>query len=305
MDNRRHGYESVIPVGFTARFILFFFLASYGIRNILLDYRYWFIIVPQGGLDPLWISPWRQLADLLMSISSLGMITLGIDLISTDALRNRHRKGLAMVLLIFGASRIILISYFDSYMISHGGLRLFNLMDIIPYVWGAGFLDIGYRLYTEKPNILKSTFVTVAIVFGAELLRQLFQLNQVITNSGFHLRQVTNGLIHTISTLSAFIFSVYGIQEKWSVETLFNRGIPLYFKAGLITYGIHELFFMVWILLSEPEILKPLVRDPVSLLIYLFAVLNGLALVAAALYPWKNLRNTHPTDPHEQAMESG
>lgn len=294
MDNRGRDDDLVIFAGFTTRFILFVILASLGIQYILLKYRYWFIIVPQHDLDAISISLWRQLADLLMSISSLGMIVLGIDLISTDTLRNRHRKGLALVLLIFGASRIISNFYLDAYVISHRGFRLFDFMDLIPYVWASGFLYIGYRLYTEKPHIMRSIFITIAVVSGAELIRLLFQMNQVFTNSEFHLRYITHYLMHTVATLSAFIYSVNGIRGKWSVETLFNRGIPWYFKVGLIIYGINDLFIMVWILLIEPEILISLARDQVSLLIASLSVLNGLALAAAAFYTWKNLRNIEP-----------
>lgn len=282
------GYELFIPTNIAARFIFFVLLTSLGIQYILSLYRYWFIRVPHSAF-PLDLSPWRKVSDLLICVSSLGLILLGIDTLSSITIRNRHRKMLGIVLMLWGASRIIRVGSLDIYMVINTGFRSFDIFDLVPYAWSGGLLFVGYRLFTNKPLIVKSTLIAVSVMSGSQLIRLLFQTNQAIPNAGFHPLYSTLYLVHVLATFSAFILSMNGIRGKWSDETLFKRGVPWYLKSGLIIYGISDLYLIVWAKIFEPGILTEITSNYVSPFITSFAVLNGLALVTVALYPWKSL----------------
>lgn len=281
----------VVPTGVGGRLLFFTILISIGIEQILSTYMRWFITIPQQDLSSaFWHSPWNQFADIIFSISALGLILLGIDIISTGAIRKRHRRELGMVLSLYGASRIINNGYLDIYMISHGALRLLNLLDIIPYIWGAGFLYVSLRLFNDKSLITKVTFITASMMFGSELFRLLFQIDQVFANFGNDPVYIPHYLMHILSVLSAFIFSVNGIRERWTSISLSSRGIPWYLKVGIIIYGISGFLWIGWGLLFEPGTLSEITQNQVLPVIVSSRVLTGIALVAAALYPWNNLR---------------
>ena len=96
-------------------------------------------------------------------------------------------------------------------------------------------------------------------------------------------------LLAIIAALSAFIFSVTGIKGGWTGESLINQGIPWYLKTGLISYGVDGLLWIVWVLV-DPLVLTEITQNQLSPLIVSSGVLNGLALVVAALLPWHKLR---------------
>ncbi len=288
-----HNMDVVIPSGFGVRLILFTLLASLGIQQVLQIIWYWFIRVPQGDLNPFFITPAKQVADFLRVISSLGFILLGINTLSTGAIRNRQRKTIALILMGFGASRVISNGYLDITLLFSGGLsvgaRLFDLSDIVPYVWGGGLLYLGYRLLSAMPFIVRETFIAVALMFGIQFLRLSSHLVEVISNFGVEPFYGVGYLLHIIAALSAFIFSVNGIKGGWTGESLINQGIPGYLKAGFISYGIDSLLLIVWVLV-DPLPLTEITQNQLSPLIVSSGVLNGLALLAAALLPWHKLR---------------
>jgi hypothetical protein len=285
------GQDVVIPTGFGGRILFFTILVSIGIEQILSTYMQWFITIPQRDSYPaILLSPWRQFADLLLSISSLGLILLGIDTISTGAIKKRHRRELTTVLSLYGASTIIRNASFDVTLIIQGAFRLLEIIDIIPYIWGVGFLYISYRLFNDKPLITKVTFITASMMFGSELFRLLFQINQVFTDFGNDPVYIPHYLMHVIAVLSVFIFCLNGIRERWTSISLSNMGIPWYLKVGIIIYGISGFLWIGWGLLFDPSTLSEITQNKVLPVIVSSRVLNALALVVAAIYPWNNLR---------------
>ena len=285
--------DIVIPAGFGVRVILFTLLASLGVQQVLQIIWYWFIRVPQGDILPYFISPWKQVADFLFFMSSLGFILLGIDTLSTGAFRNRQRKELALILMGLGASRVISTGYLDITLITSGGLsagaRLFDLSDIVPYVWGGGLLYLGYRILSDIPFFVRETIIAASLMLGIQLIRLSSHLGEVISSFGVEPLYGAGYLLHIIAALSAFIFSVNGIRGRWTVESLNNQGFPWYLKAGLISYGIDSLLLIVWVLV-DPLVLTEITQNQLSPLIASSGALNGLALVAAALLPWNKLR---------------
>ena len=213
--------DKVILTGFGVRLILFTLLASLGIQQVLQILWYWFIRVPQGDILPYFITPAKQVADFLSFICSLGFILVGIDTFSTGAIRNRQRKELALILLGLGASRIISTVYLDITLFFSGGLsagaRLFDLSNIVPYVWGGGLLYIGYRLISAMPFIVRETFITASMMFGIQFLRLSSHLGQVVSNFGVEPLYGVAYLLHIIAALSAFIFSMNGIRGGLTV----------------------------------------------------------------------------------------
>ncbi len=288
-----HGVDIVIPTGYVVRVIVFTILASFGLQQVLQIIWYWFISVPQGDILAFFISPWKQVADFFLIVSSLGFILLGINTLSTGAIRNRQRKELALILMGLGASRVISNGFLDIRMLFSGGLsvgaRLFDLSDIVPYVWGGGLLYLGYRLLSAMPFIVRETFIAASFMFGIQLLRLSSHLGEVISNFGVEPLYGTGYLLHIVAALSAFIFSMNGIRGAWTGESMNKQGIPWYLKTGLISYGIDGLLSIVWVL-GDPLILTEITQNQLSLLIVSSGVLNGLALVAAVLLPWNKLR---------------
>jgi hypothetical protein len=287
------GVDIVIPTGFGIRLILFTLLASLGIQKVLQIIWYWFIRVPQGNILPYFISPWKQVADFLLILSSLGFILLGIDTLSTGAFRNRQRKELALILIGLGASRVISSGYLDITLFFSGGLsagaRLFDLSDIVPYVWGGGLLYLGYRILSDTPFIVRETFIAASLMFGIQLIRLSSHLGEVISNLGVDPLDGAGYLLHIIAALGAFTFSLNGIRGGWTAKSLNNRGIPWYLKTGLLSFGIDGLLLVVWVLV-DPLLLTEITQNQLSPFIAFSGVLNGLALVAAALLPWHKCR---------------
>ncbi|MHA2162615.1 MAG: hypothetical protein ACXABF_09340 [Candidatus Thorarchaeota archaeon] len=152
-----------------------------------------------------------------------------------------------------------------------------------------GLLDLGYRILSDKPFIVRETFIAASLIFGIQLIRLSSHLGKVISSFGIEPLYGVGYLLHIIASLSAFIFSMNGIRERWTVESLNKQGIPWYLKVGLISYGIDGLLLIVWVLV-EPPILTEITQNQLSPLIASSGVLNALSLVTAALYPWKNLR---------------
>lgn len=120
-----------------------------------------------------------------------------------------------------GVSRLISTGYLDITMLTSGGLsvgaRLFDLSDIVPYVWGGGLLYLGYRLLSAMPFIVRETFIAAALMFGIQCLRLSSHLGEVISNFGVEPLYGAAYLLHIIAALSAFIFSMNGIRGGLTV----------------------------------------------------------------------------------------